>query len=150
MNEKEFEKVLNRVFNFKSSEPSWDTWPDQKEPGRVRALYKYIGESGGEEGGAPAPIEAEHFTVGVVKMGPGNRPPRHTHSTEEVFIPLDGKWVVELGDEGEKEIPIEKWDCVSVPAGTIRTFINVGNEESYMMAIMGSSNPLITDTETEE
>jgi len=142
-----FEEVAKRVFRFKEAKPSYETWPDQRDPGHERGLFKYIGDSGGVEGDVPAAIPAENFTVGVVVMPPGNRPPRHTHTTEEVFIPLSGKWEVELGENGEYKIPLEQWDCISVPAGVIRSFVNVGNEDGYMMAIMGKATNVITVTE---
>ena len=59
---------------------------------------------------------------------PGKGAALHSHSTVEVFIPLQGRWAVFWGDEGEQEIVLDPFDCVSVPVGVLRGFRNAGDE----------------------
>ena len=54
-----------------------------------------------------------------------------------MFIPLSGQWSVFWGDEGENEVILDTFDCVSVPVGVMRGFRNVGEGHAYLMAILG-------------
>ena len=57
-----------------------------------------------------------------------------------MFIPLTGRWSVYWGDEGESEVVLDTFDCVSVPVGVMRGFRNVGEGHAYLMAILGGTD----------
>ena len=57
-----------------------------------------------------------------------------------MFIPLSGQWPVFWGDEGENEVILDTFDCVSVPVGVMRGFRNVGEGHAYLMAILGGTD----------
>jgi uncharacterized RmlC-like cupin family protein len=53
---------------------------------------------------------------------------------------LTGEWSITWGDNGENEVILGPWDAISVPPGVMRGFQNVGNEDAYLMAILGGSD----------
>ena len=57
-----------------------------------------------------------------------------------MFIPLSGRWSVYWGDEGENEVILDTFDCISVPVGVLRGFRNVGERHAYLMAILGGTD----------
>jgi hypothetical protein len=44
------------------------------------------------------------------------------------------------GDEGEQEIVLEPWDTISVPPGVMRGFRNAGQQDGYLMAVLGGTD----------
>lgn len=84
-------------------------------------------------------ITADHgFTLAITKVAPGKGAPLHSHKTVEVFVPLSGQWVFYWGDNAENEVTLGPWDTISFPAGLLEGFRNVGNEEGYLLAILGA------------
>ena len=53
---------------------------------------------------------------------------------------MSGKWAVFWGDEGENEVELDTFDCISVPVGVMRGFRNVGDGHAYLMAILGGTD----------
>ena len=84
-------------------------------------------------------IAAPHgFTMAVTKVAPGQGAPLHSHKTVEVFVPLSGQWAFYWGDKGENEVALGPWDTISFPAGLMEGFRNLGNEDGYLLAILGA------------
>ena len=52
----------------------------------------------------------------------------------------NGGGSVYWGDEGEYEVILDTFDCVSVPVGVLRGFRNVGERHAYLMAILGGTD----------
>lgn len=88
-------------------------------------------------------IPAEHFTLSVVFVPPGQGNAPHTHEVEEVFFILDGKvGVFFQDDQGRRaETILGRWDCVSCPAGVVHGYENVGLEPAYLQVMLGKARP---------
>ena len=81
------------------------------------------------------------FSFSLIEVGPGNGAGLHSHTTEEVFMPIDGKLAVFWGEQGENEIVLGPLDTITVPIGVMRGFRNAGNETAMMLAVVGGNDP---------
>jgi mannose-6-phosphate isomerase-like protein (cupin superfamily) len=135
------EEMLKRVARFKELKPSRQAFVDSRIPGHEREIFNVIGRGVTEDASlTPAITDARDFNVTLVHAGPEKGAALHAHPTVEVFIALSGRWAVYWGDTGENEIVLEQWDTISVPPAVMRGFRNAGNEDAYLMAILGGSD----------
>ena len=123
-----------RVARFASLRPT-DAYVDAAIPGCERTTYRVIGDA------TQAPLAAEHFHMNVVRCPPGHAAPLHNHLTQEVFVPLSGRWEVFWGPQGERKLVLEPWDTISIPPGVSRGFRNIGPEDAYLIGIAGGRDP---------
>lgn len=142
--------LLNRhVARFAERRADWDAFADARVEGYRRAQHRFIGS--GASGKADASvIPAEHFTLSVMFVPPGQGNAPHTHEVEEVFFILRGtvKVFVEDGAGHRAETVLGPWDCVSCPASVIHGFENVGLEPAYLQVMLGKARPdLMTYTD---
>jgi mannose-6-phosphate isomerase-like protein (cupin superfamily) len=78
------------------------------------------------------------FNLGMIQCDPGNGASLHSHTTEEVFMPLVGPWAVTwLNDAGEQEIILQPFDCIHVPVGVYRGFRYVGEGRGTLLTLIG-------------
>lgn len=75
------------------------------------------------------------LTVFYERIAPGDRIPRHQHTTEEVLFLDEGTLEVALGDERRV---VERGVVVFIPAGTAHGFRNVGEGEARIHAVFPS------------
>jgi mannose-6-phosphate isomerase-like protein (cupin superfamily) len=131
-----------RVARFVDRQPDWDAFADARVEGYRRAQHRYIG-AGASGKSDPRAIAAEHFTLSVMFLPPGQGNAAHTHEVEEVFFILDGKVKVffEDGAGRREETVLARWDCVSAPAGVLHGFENVGLEPAYLQVMLGRARP---------
>ena len=135
------EEMLKRVARFTELKPSPQAFVDSRIPGHEREIFNVIGRGVTEDASlAPAITDARDFNVTFVHAGPEKGAALHAHPTVEVFIALSGRWAAYWGDHGENEIVLDQWDTISVPPGVMRGFRNAGNEDAYLMAILGGSD----------
>ncbi len=135
-------EMTKRVARFKELTSSSHAFLDTLIPGHEREIYNVIGRGVTEDATLDLAITAaEDFNMTLVKAAPGNGAALHSHTTVEVFMPLTGEWAVYWGEEGEEEITLGRWDVISVPAGVMRGFRNVGKEEHYLLALQGGADP---------
>src|SRR5439155_1665977 len=73
--------------------PDWDAFADARVEGFRRAQHRFIGTGASGKTDANA-IPAEHFTLSVMFVPPGQGNAAHTHEVEEVFFVLRGKMLV--------------------------------------------------------
>jgi len=135
--------VLRRyVARFTDREGDWDAFADAREEGYRRAQHRFIGSGASGKNDANV-IPAEHFTLSVMFIPPGQGNASHTHEVEEVFFILRGKVKVFIEDgAGQRaETVLGPWDCVSCPAGVIHGFVNVGLEPAYLQVMLGKGRP---------
>jgi len=119
----------------------WDAFADARVEGYRRAQHRYIGAGASGKTDARA-IPAEHFTLSVMFVPPGQGNAPHTHEVEEVFFILDGKVKVFFEDGGQRvETVLGRWDCVAAPAGVVHGFENVGLEPAYLQVMLGRARP---------
>ncbi|MBI4589171.1 MAG: cupin domain-containing protein [Candidatus Rokubacteria bacterium] len=136
------ELLSQRVARFIDRVPDWDAFADARLEGFRRAQHRFIGTGASGKQDARV-IPAEHFTLSVMFVPPGQGNAPHTHEVEEVFFILEGKVRVFLeDDQGRRaERVLGRWDCVSCPAGVIHGFENVGLEPAYVQVMLGKARP---------
>src|SRR5438477_5461159 len=145
-------ELLNkRVARFVDRRADWDAFADARVEGFRRAQHRFIGSGASGKADAAA-IPAEHFTLSVMFVPPGQGNAAHTHEVEEVFFVLQGKVLVFFQDAaGQRaDAVLGPWDCVSCPANVIHGFQNVGLEPAYLQVMLGRATPeLMTYTDQE-
>ena len=136
------ELLRTRVARYVDRVPDWDAFADARVEGYRRAQHRYIG-SGASGKTDTRTIPAEHFTLSVMFVPPGQGNAAHSHEVEEVFFILDGKVKVffEDGAGTRVETVLGKWDCVSCPANVIHGYENVGLEPAYLQVMLGAAKP---------
>ena len=131
-----------QVARWTDRKGDWDAFADARVEGFRRAQHRYIGSGASGKTDTRA-IPADHFTLSVMFVPPGQGNAAHTHEVEEVFFILDGKVKVffEDGAGGRQETVLGRWDCVSAPAGVLHGFENVGLEPAYLQVMLGRARP---------
>jgi mannose-6-phosphate isomerase-like protein (cupin superfamily) len=131
-----------QVARYVDRVPDWDAFADARVDGYRRAQHRYVGfgASGKADGRY---IAAEHFTLSIMFVPPGQGNAPHTHEVEEVFFVLEGKVKVFFeGGSGQRvETVLGRWDCVSCPAGVMHGYENVGLEPAYLQVMLGTARP---------
>jgi mannose-6-phosphate isomerase-like protein (cupin superfamily) len=143
------ETLRAHVARFTDRRADWDAFADARVEGFKRAQHRFIG-SGASGKTDAAVIPAQHFTLSVMFVPPGQGNAPHTHEVEEAFFILEGKVLVfiEDGAGNRAETVLGRWDCVSCPANVIHGFINVGLEPAYLQVMLGKAKPeLMTYTD---
>lgn len=128
------EQMEARVARFAALQPTAD-YVDAGIPGCERTTYRVLGTP------PDAPLAAADFHLNLVCCEPGKSAPLHSHLTQEVFVPLTGRWEVFWGPSGERSLLLEPWDTVSIPPGLSRGFRNVGAESAYLMGMASGRDP---------
>src|SRR5262249_35381020 len=136
------ELLRTRVARFVDRVADWDAFADARVEGYRRAQHRYIG-TGASGKADPRAVPAEHFTLSVMFVPPGQGNAPHTHEVEEVFFVLDGKLRVFIDDAAghRVETVLGRGDCVSAPAGVVHGFENVGLEPAYVQVMLGRARP---------
>ena len=82
---------------------------------------------------------AEGFSVTYIRARTGKGAALHRHATEEVFIPVKGRWqVFWLESDEERTLDLDEGDVVNVPIGIYRGFRSLTDRpDALMMAIIG-------------
>ena len=131
-----------QVARWTDRKGDWDAFADARVDGYRRAQHRFIGygASGKADGSY---IPAEHFTLSIMFVPPGQGNASHRHEVEEVFFILQGKVKVffEDGAGGRVETVLGQWDCVSGPAEVIHGYENVGLEPAYLQVMLGKGRP---------
>jgi|SRR5262245_5265248 len=138
------ELLQRRVARFTDRRPDWDAFADARVEGYRRAQHRYIG-SGASGKIDPLAIAAEHFTLSVMLVPPGQGNAAHSHEVEEVFFILEGQVKVffQDADGGQADAVLGRWDCVSCPANVVHGFENVGGEPAYLQVMLGKAQPAL-------
>lgn len=123
-----------RVARFRELRPTSD-YVDAAIPGCERTTYRVLGHP------PDAPLAARDFHLNIVLCQPGKSAPLHNHLTQEVFIPLTGRWAVFWGPQGERSLVLEPWDTISIPPGVSRGFRNIGAEPAYLLGMASGQDP---------
>jgi len=136
------ELLRRQVARFTERVPDWDAFADARMEGFRRAQHRFIG-SGASGKSDPRVVPADHFTLSVMFVPPGQGNAAHTHEVEEVFFILRGKMKVfiEDGAGNRAETVLGEWDCISCPANVIHGFENVGLEPAYLQVMLGKARP---------
>jgi quercetin dioxygenase-like cupin family protein len=133
------EIMQKNVGRFSNKVPDWNAFPDTKDEGFKRAQFRMIG-SGGARKQDPGSIEAQHFTLSIMCVPPGQGGRSHAHEVEEAFFMLKGHCVFFLEDEegNREEVRLGPWDVISCPQDVYHGFYNDGVEDAFMQVIIGT------------
>lgn len=135
------EMERTRIARYKDIKPFPHAFLDTVVPEYARDILSVIGSGVLEDSEMAPTIKDPHcFSIGLIRMEPGQGAGLHAHSTEEVFIPLNGKCTIIWGDNAENELELEQWDTCSVPIGVMRGFRNSDDKTVVVLAINGGDD----------
>jgi mannose-6-phosphate isomerase-like protein (cupin superfamily) len=131
-------ECVARVNNVKALDVAF---LDQRIPRYERDIINMVG-MGVTENAALMPNVKEGavaFSVTYVRAKSGKGAALHRHATEEVFIPVKGRWqIFWLEGEEERSIDLDEGDVVNVPIGVYRGFRSLTDaHDALLMAIIG-------------
>jgi mannose-6-phosphate isomerase-like protein (cupin superfamily) len=135
------EEMSAHVARFRQLTSTSKSFIDTRIPGHERDIYTIIGGSTLEDPDVRPCIPAQDFHLSVIRADPGKGAALHSHLTQEVFMPLTGRWAIYWGPKGERELVLEPYDVISVPVGIMRGFRNAGDENALLLAIVGGHDP---------
>jgi quercetin dioxygenase-like cupin family protein len=131
-------EAVARANNARGMEPAF---LDQRIPRYEREIINMVG-MGVTENAALRPnvtIGAAGFSVTYVRAKNGKGAALHRHATEEVFIPVKGRWqVFWLEGDDERTIDLDEGDVINVPIGIYRGFRSLTDQpDALLIAIVG-------------
>lgn len=135
------EEMERNVARFRDQKSSSKAFIDTRIPGHERDIYSIIGSGVMEDPDMHTPIPAQDFHLAMVRCEPGKGAALHSHLTQEVFMPLSGRWSIFWGPEGAREVILEPYDVASVPIHVMRGFRNVGEDTAMLLAVVGGHDP---------
>lgn len=85
--------------------------------------------------GGVSSVEADHFAMGYVTLEPdGGQVPWHNHPQEEVYVLLEGRGEMCVGEEREILTGVQ---AVEIPSGVYHQLTNVGQSPLRMIYCYG-------------
>ena len=129
------------IARFKDQKSSDKAFIDTRIPGHEREIFSIIGNGVQEDASMRPQIAPQDFHLAMIRAEPGKGAALHSHLTQEVFMPLTGRWAIYWGPRGEKEVILEPYDVISVPVHVMRGFRNAGTETAMMLAVVGGHDP---------
>ena len=135
------EDMERNVARFKDQKSSAQAFLDTRIAGHEREIFSIIGNGVQEDASMLPQIAAQDFHLAMIRSAPGKGAALHSHLTQEVFMPLTGRWSIYWGPLGEKEVILEPYDVISVPVHVMRGFRNVGADTAMMLAVVGGHDP---------
>jgi mannose-6-phosphate isomerase-like protein (cupin superfamily) len=135
------EEMSRHVARFKEQKSTAKAFIDALLPGYERDIFSIIGTGPLEDPDAHPAIPPQDFHLAIVRCEPGKGAALHSHLTQEVFMPLTGRWAVMWGPRGEKELILEPYDVISLPVHLMRGFRNAGSETGFLLALVGGHDP---------
>ncbi len=133
-----------RVARFGKLRSSAKAFIDTKLPNGMRDILNVIGRGVVEDAELKAPIQDnKDFNVAYIRTKHGCGATLHIHETNEVFVPLKGRWGIYWQNKNgtKHEVVLDPYDTVSVPIGLSRGFRYLGKGEGLMLAIVGGTDP---------
>ncbi len=114
---------------------------DQRIPAYQREIINMVGMGVTENPALEPNVKAgaHGFSITYVRAPKGKGAALHRHATEEVFIPVKGRWqVFWLEGEQERTVDLDEGDVCNVPIGIYRGFRNLSERaDALLMAIIG-------------
>lgn len=133
-----------RVGRYAALKSSAKAFIDTKLPNGERDILTVIGRGVIEDADLAPPIkDNKDFNVAYVRAKHGCGATLHIHETNEVFVPMKGRWGVywQNKDGSRFEVVLDPYDTLSVPIGVSRGFRYLGRGTGLMMAIVGGTDP---------
>lgn len=136
-----YDEMMKHVARFKEQKSTAKSFIDTRIPGHERNIFSIIGAGVLEDPDLNPSIPAQDFHLSIIKAEPGKGASLHSHLTQEVFMPLTGRWAVYWGPKGDKEVILEPYDVISLPIHVMRGFRNAGAQTALMLAVVGEHDP---------
>src|SRR6476619_5521821 len=131
-------ECVARVRNVKALDVAF---LDQRIPRYERDIINMVGMGVTENLSLKPNVKegAVGFSVTYVRAKTGKGAALHRHATEEVFIPLKGRWqVFWLEGNEERTVDLDEGDVINVPIGIYRGFRSLTDApDALLMAIIG-------------
>jgi mannose-6-phosphate isomerase-like protein (cupin superfamily) len=134
-------EMMKHVARFNEQKSTATAFIDTRIAGHEREIFSIIGGGTLEDPDLAPPIPAQDFHLSIIKADPGKGAALHSHLTQEVFMPLSGRWKLYWGPEGKSEVILERYDVISVPTHVMRGFLNAGDETALLLAVVGGNDP---------
>jgi len=114
---------------------------DQRLPAYEREIINMVGMGVTENADLRPHVKAgaDGFSITYIRAPKGKGAALHRHATEEVFLPIHGRWqVFWLEGDQERTLDLAEGDMCNVPIGIYRGFRNVSdNPDALLIAIVG-------------
>jgi mannose-6-phosphate isomerase-like protein (cupin superfamily) len=153
-------EMMQRAAPFAALKGFSDGLQDSKVPECHKTTFNVIGfqtpENAGE-GGVNSPVGqsasmngaikiSEGFNLGFVKCRPGKGVLMHNHDTNETFVVMSGRWLVQWNEAPHTEsLEVGLLDTISFPPGCARRFENVTHGEPdvehLLLFVIGGDAP---------
>jgi mannose-6-phosphate isomerase-like protein (cupin superfamily) len=134
-------EMMKHVARFKEQKSTSKSFIDTRIPSHERDIFSIIGAGVLEDPELKPSIAAQDFHLSIVKAEPGKGASLHSHLTQEVFMPLSGRWAIFWGPQGGREVILEQYDVISVPTHVMRGFRNAGGQTALLLAVVGGHDP---------
>jgi mannose-6-phosphate isomerase-like protein (cupin superfamily) len=135
------DEMMKFVARFKEQKSTSKSFIDTRIAGHERDIFSIIGAGVIEDPDLRPSIAAQDFHLSIIKAEPGKGASLHSHLTQEVFMPLSGRWAVFWGPTGGREVILEPYDVISVPIHVMRGFRNAGEQTALLLAVVGGHEP---------
>ena len=96
------DEMMKYVARFKEQKSTSKSFIDTRIAGHERDIFSIIGAGVIEDPDLRPSIVAQDFHLSIVKAEPGKGASLHSHLTQEVFMPLSGRWAVFWGPHGRQ------------------------------------------------
>jgi quercetin dioxygenase-like cupin family protein len=104
-------------------------------------IHQYSMHGNFQKAIATKAMGAKQFEVWRASIAVGSRTPKHVHESEEVFIVLKGEILAIVGDQ---EIRCTAPATLICPANVPHQLINVGNEPTDQILVLGIDSKIST------
>jgi mannose-6-phosphate isomerase-like protein (cupin superfamily) len=135
------DEMMKYVARFKEQKSTSKSFIDTRIAGHERDIFSIIGAGVIEDPDLRPRIPAQDFHLSIVKAEPGKGASLHSHLTQEVFMPLTGRWAIFWGPKGDREVILEQYDVISLPIHIMRGFRNAGEQTALLLAVVGGHDP---------
>jgi quercetin dioxygenase-like cupin family protein len=125
--------IRQNVQRFSELKPLEVGPPDRVLERFQRDRFSVIGRPDERPDGDQGANLTTPFNIGYIRCEPGKGHCSHSHPDVEVFIPMSGRWRIEVTGVGE--IIAEPFDAVSMPGGTFHSAVNISDEPAWMMSV---------------
>jgi quercetin dioxygenase-like cupin family protein len=112
---------------------------DQRLPAYEREIINMVGMGVTENPEATPHVKAGAvgFSVTYVRALKGKGSSLHRHATEEVFIPIKGRWqIVWLEGDDERTVDLDVGDVCNAPIGIYRGFRSVSDDPDALLIVI--------------
>lgn len=112
--------------------------PEAFERISAHSVYPVMVPEGYQGRSSHAPIKgAPGLILTITESPPGDGAALHIHEqTVENFFCLSGRFKVSWGDQGEHHVILDPLDCISIPPGVVRSFLNISEEVGRLLAVI--------------